>query len=78
MTRAKPRFWPRPDAIMIDSPDWLDLGQLRELVRMADDRSWPDDALVSHGVGGQHPFRHDICIAKRLVVEGYDPNRSGA
>lgn len=71
--KSKPQFRHTPDEIMVEDTGWLHLGQLRALVQMADDRGWPDSALISHGVGGSHPWRHDIRVARCLVIEGNDP-----
>lgn len=58
------------DELRIANNSWLTLGELRELVRKADELGWSDKSLVSHGTGSQHPYRHDILTARRIVVEG--------
>lgn len=70
---AAPRFRRTSDEIEIADTSWLNLGQLRALVRMADDRGWPDSSLVSHGKGSDHVWRHDVRVAHRIVIEGNDP-----
>ena len=70
---AAPRHHRTSDEIVVEDSNWLDLGQLRALVRAADERHWPDSALISHGTGSQHLTRHDVRIARRLVIEGNDP-----
>lgn len=73
MPKKPPRYQRTSDEITVMDTTWLDLGQLRELVRLADERDWPDSALVCHGTGSGHPSRHDVNVAHRLVVEGNDP-----
>lgn len=70
----KPRLHRMADEIVIEDDTWLSLGQLRALVRMADERGWDDTALISHGTGRQHITRHDVLIARRIVIEGVDPD----
>jgi hypothetical protein len=76
MTTAKrtgrAEFRRMPDEIAVEVPIWLNLGQLRELVRVADDHDWPDQCLISHGAGGEHIRRHDIRTAQRIYIEGSD------
>lgn len=74
--KSKPVYRKTMDEIQLSGTTWLDLGQLRALVRRADDRGWPDAALVSHGTGSEHPTRHDVRVARRLVIEGNDPEDS--
>jgi len=68
-----PQYRRVPDEIAVGDNDWLTLGQLRALVHLADQRSWPDKALISHSQGGDHPRRHDVRTARRIVIEGNDP-----
>lgn len=58
------------EELKIVDKSWLTLGQLRELVRKADELGWVDKSLVSHGTGSDHPYRHDIRNARYIVVEG--------
>jgi hypothetical protein len=76
MTTAKrtgrTKFRRIPDEIAVEDPIWLNLGQLRELVRMADDHGWSDQCLISHGTGGEHIRRRDIRTAQGIYIEGND------
>lgn len=59
------------DELRAQADTWLDLGQLRELVRMADDNGWTDSCLVSHSLGaGHHPRLRGMEMATYLIVEG--------
>lgn len=72
-SRAQPQHRRSLDEISIVDTSWLDLGRLRALVSAADARGWPDSALISHGVGTDHISRHDVRIARKIVIEGNDP-----
>lgn len=71
--QPKPRLRRTLDELVIEDSNWLDLGQLRALVALADELGWADGSLISHGVGSEHIYRHDIRIAQRLVIEGNAP-----
>lgn len=68
-----PRLRRSLDELGIEDTSWLSLGQLRALVAKADELGWDDSSLISHGTGSDHPFRHDVRPARRLVIEGNDP-----
>jgi len=67
-----PRLTRTRDELSIEDTTWLTLGQLRVLVAKADELHWDDNALISHTAGSQHLTRHDVRIARRLVIEGND------
>lgn len=68
-----PQVKRNPDDLLIADSTWLDLGQLRALVRKADELGWDDSALISHGPGSSHLTRHDVRVAHLIVIEGYPP-----
>lgn len=72
-SQGEPKFRRALDEIAVESATWLNLGQLRALVQMADDRGWEDRCLISHGGGREHPRRHDVQMATLIVIEGGDP-----
>lgn len=61
------------DEMRASDSSWLTLGDLREMVRQADDRGWIDACLVSHSAGGSdHPRLRYMRTATILIVEGED------
>lgn len=71
MKPAKVRLREGRDQIEAQDTSWINLGELRELVRQADAHGWVDSCLVSHGAGvGDHPSVRGLRCATRLVVEG--------
>lgn len=59
------------DQIQARDSSWLDLGDLREMVRQADEHGWSNRCLVSHTVGGSdHPSLRGMRCATWLIVEG--------
>lgn len=58
------------DELQVEADSWLTLGALRELVAEADARGWSDKSLINHSRGTDHPFRHGIECARRIVIEG--------
>ena len=73
MTDAKPRLRRTPDELILEDSTWLSLGRLRALVARAGTLGWPDNSLVSHGPGTEHPYRHDVRITRRLVAGRQHP-----
>lgn len=73
MPKKEPRFVRRLDNLEVRDSSWLELGQLRSLIALADERGWPDSSLISSGPGGEHPSQRDLRIVKTLVIEGSDP-----
>lgn len=68
---GKVRVVPAPTAIEAKDPSWVTLKELRELVRQADERDWPDSCLVSHSAGGSdHPRLRYKRTCTDLIVEG--------
>lgn len=61
---------PQPEELGVGDNNWLNLGQLRALVAKADELQWADNSLVSHTAGSQHIRRHDVRVARRIVIEG--------
>lgn len=59
--------------LAIGDNTWLDLGQLRALVRRADELGLADTSLISHTHGSEHLTRHDVRIARRIVIEADRP-----
>lgn len=55
--------------LSVGDSTWLTLGQLRDLVRRADELGWDDRSLISQTQGRQHIRRHDVQITTRLVIE---------
>lgn len=68
---AKVKLQPKRDQIEAKDQTWLNLGDLRSMVKLADEHGWADDCLVSHGRGsGDHPSIRGLHTATQLVVEG--------
>ena len=67
---GKVQLKPTPDQLVAEDTTWLHLGDLRELVKKADELGWSDRALVSHSIGTEHPKLSGVRIARYLVVEG--------
>lgn len=63
------------DEIRANDSSWLTLGDLREMVRQADDAGWDNSCLVSHTAGGSdHPRLRYFRTATVLIIEGGDPS----
>lgn len=59
------------DQIRAHDASWLKLGELREMVRRADELGWTDSSLVSHSYGGsEHPDLAGLRCATTIVIEG--------
>lgn len=70
MARKGPQIQTTPDELTVSDGTWLNLGQLRELVKMADEHGWRDECLVSHGLSHGHPSLRDWQITTHLLVQG--------
>lgn len=71
MPKPKVRLEHQLDQIQAQDSSWLNLGDLRELVRQADAHAWNDSCLLSHSVGGSdHPTLRGMRTATYIVVEG--------
>lgn len=59
----------RPDDLVVSDSTWLSLGDLRALVKRADELQWTDSSLIA-GRMREHPSRHDVRIVSSLTIEG--------
>lgn len=70
MAKAEPKLRQSLDILEINDSTWMNLGQLRALVKKADELNWDDSSLISHSSGRDHPSQRNMRIGGSIYIEG--------